>query len=148
MRLKNNQQVTLSKRADHGRHDTVKFAAPDQVLADDGLTKAIGAVDGADLRAMARLQQACIEQHRLMRHQRIALDLATFPHDAASQLIEQARQVVKRWKHEHLCSKDYIERWESILNLPPKEMSETIVSDMDGWGSALRQNSPWVGLHA
>lgn len=138
MNLESKLQVSMSKRAG----DVVLRRELAQLESEPS------AVDGADSRAAARLQQACIEQSRLMRHQRIALDLATFPHDAASQLIEQARQVVKRWKHEHLCSKDYIERWESILNLPPKEMSETIVSDMDGWGSALRQNSPWVGLYA
>lgn len=102
----------------------------------------------ADSRAMARLQQASVEQSRLIRHQRIALDLAISSHDARNQLIEQAKSMVNRWKNERLCSKDYIDRWESILNLPPKKMAETIVSDMEGWGPALRQNSPWVGVHA
>lgn len=102
----------------------------------------------ADSRAMARLQQASVEQRRLIRHQRIALDLAISPADARNKLIGQAKFMVGRWRDERLCSKDYIDRWESILNLPPKRMAEAIVSDMDGWGTALRQNSPWVGVHA
>ena len=45
-------------------------------------------------------------------------------------------------------SADYIQRWSDILQMPVKSMAAAIVSDQDGWGNALRQNSPWVGEHA
>lgn len=99
-------------------------------------------------RAMARLQQAMVEQRRLIRHQRIALDLAMLPANERNQLIAQAKAMVARWKNERICSQDYVDRWQSILNLAPEEMAAAIISDMDGWGTALRQNSPWAGVHA
>lgn len=99
-------------------------------------------------RIFARMTQASVEKDRLIRHQRIALDLVLQPASATSALIQQAKSMVTRWRGEDLCSKDYIERWDEILNLPPRKMAETIVSDIDGWGAALRQNSPWVGVHA
>lgn len=99
-------------------------------------------------RALARMTQASVEKDRLIRHQHIALDLALQPPSATSGLIQQARSMVNRWRDEGLCSKDYIERWDEILSLPPRKMAATIVSDIDGWGTALRQNSPWVGVHA
>ncbi len=99
-------------------------------------------------RQFARLQQAVIEKDRLIRHQRIALDLTTLPAQARKAMIERALAVVERWRAQQLCSSDYIDRWSAILRLPPKKMSSTMVSDADGWGTALRQNSPWVGVHA
>ncbi|ABM39861.1 prevent-host-death protein (plasmid) [Polaromonas naphthalenivorans CJ2] len=99
-------------------------------------------------RVLARITQASVEKDRLIRHQRIALDLVLLPSNETSRLICNAMSIVNRWRNERLCSKDYIERWEEILRLQPKEMAEAIVSDMDGWGPSLRQNSPWVGLHA
>lgn len=99
-------------------------------------------------RRFARLQQSVIEKDRLIRHQRIALDLATLPAQACKAMIERALAVVERWRKERLCSLDYIDRWSAILRLPPKEMASAMVSDADGWGTALRQNSPWVGVHA
>lgn len=99
-------------------------------------------------RVVARITQASVEKDRLIRHQRIALDLALLPPSEASRLIRNAMSVVNRWRNERLCSKDYIEKWDEILHLPPKKMAEIIVSDMDGWGPSMRQNSPWVGVHA
>lgn len=99
-------------------------------------------------RLVARMRQAAVEKDRLIRHHRIALDLALFPADRARALVQQARGMVEKWRDGHLCSSDYIERWEQVLNLAPKKMAEVIVSDMDGWGTAMRQNSPWVGVHA
>jgi hypothetical protein len=61
-------------------------------------------------------------------------------------MIGEALKVVERWRRERLCSDDYIDRWSEILRQPVREMAITMVSDADGWGPALRQNSPWVGL--
>jgi PHD/YefM family antitoxin component YafN of YafNO toxin-antitoxin module len=99
-------------------------------------------------RQLARANQAMVEKDRLNRHHRIALDLVTMPLAKRDQLIQNARAVVDRWKNERLCSADYIQKWEQILNLDPVAMASTMVSDVDGWGPSLRQNSPWVGVRA
>ena len=99
-------------------------------------------------RLLARLNQRLTEQSRLIRHQRVAIDLVTLPAAARNTLIGRAQAVVDRWRQERLCSADYIDRWSEILRLPAREMALRMVSDMDGWGAALRQNSPWVGVHA
>jgi hypothetical protein len=101
-----------------------------------------------DARRLARLSQAGVEKDRLIRHQRIALDLLTLPAGQIQALIDNARAVVNRWRQERLCSADYIERWTEILALPPQKMALRMVSDASGWGTSLRQNSPWVGVHA
>lgn len=99
-------------------------------------------------RQLARVKQAMIEKDRLIRHQKIAFDLATSAPDKRNSMIKEARAMVQRWRVERLCSSDYIERWEKILKMKPQAMAATMVSDADGWGPSLRQNSPWVGLHA
>ncbi|MDO8767225.1 MAG: type II toxin-antitoxin system Phd/YefM family antitoxin [Burkholderiaceae bacterium] len=105
-------------------------------------------IDPKAERRLARLNQSLVERNRLIRHQKIAIDLLTLPSSESAQLIENAHAMVKRWSKEHLCSADYIQRWSDILNMPLKQMAAAIVSDDDGWGTALRQNSPWVGEHA
>ena len=97
-------------------------------------------------RQLARAQQAMLEKDRLNRHHRIAFDLITLPAAKRNQLVKAARAVVERWRVERLCSADYIQQWEEILQLKPAEMASAMVSDLDGWGNALRQNSPWVGV--
>ncbi|MES2977463.1 MAG: hypothetical protein V4731_03495 [Pseudomonadota bacterium] len=72
----------------------------------------------------------------------------TLPQPERARLIADALATVDRWKNEDLCSMDYIQKWVQILSLPPAEMAAVIVSDIDGWGLALRQNSPWVGVRA
>lgn len=99
-------------------------------------------------RKQARLQQTLVEKDRLVRHQRIALDLVTATPKERAAMIAQALKVVERWRQERLCSDDYIDRWSAILRKPVREMALTMISDAEGWGTALRQNSPWVGLHA
>lgn len=101
-----------------------------------------------EARQLARLQQALVEKDRLIRHQHIALDLVTAPAARRRAMVEQAVAVVDLWAQRQLCSQDYIDRWSTMLALPPADMAMAMVSDMDGWGTALRQNSPWVGLHA
>lgn len=103
---------------------------------------------GQSARQLARERHAILEKDRLIRHQRIALDLTTLAPDRRDRLIKDARAVVSRWRAERLCSIDYIQRWEHILEMAPEEMALAIVSEADEWGPALRQNSPWVGVHA
>ena len=104
--------------------------------------------DEAQARSLARLRQSVIEKERLIRHQRIAFDLVTASAAERKKMIARAREVVERWRREQLCSLDYIERWSAILQLPVKQMAVQMTSDDNAWGPALRQNSPWVGLHA
>ena len=98
-------------------------------------------------RQLARANQAAVEQNRLIRHHKVAFNLATADDNKCALLVEGARTVVARWRAERICSADYIQRWEDILSMPPRQMALAIVSDTDGWGPFLRQNSPWVGLH-
>ena len=98
-------------------------------------------------RLAARAQQAAVEQERLDRHHRIANDLLSLPGNAREALIADAREVVTQWQAERLCSVDYVERGTIILAMTPSDMAATIMSDADGWGTALRQNSPFVGVH-
>lgn len=99
-------------------------------------------------RKLARLQQAMVERDRLIRHQRIAMDLLTLPAPKVAAMVGRARATVERWRAEGLCSADYIERWSDLLAMPPKELAQAMVAEADEWGPALRQNSPWVGAHA
>lgn len=110
------------------------------------LAQNIGAEKSA--RQLARANQAMIEQNRLIRHHKIAFDLATLDDDQLAQLIGDAQAVVARWRAERICSADYIQKWATILSMQPRQMASAIVSDVDGWGPSLRQNSPWVGVHA
>lgn len=91
---------------------------------------------------LARAEQRNIESHRLVKHQKIALQLVVDP-DAAAPLIRQATETVSRWEREKLCSHHYIDRWHHLLALPVRELAQEMCGDMDGWGKALRQNSPW-----
>lgn len=77
-------------------------------------------------------------------HQKIAIRLLTLPAQQQCTLIRQARAVVERWRAENLCSKDRIDRWQSLLELPVDELAAAMMSDAEGWGNALRQNSPWA----
>ncbi len=99
-------------------------------------------------RQLARARQALVEKERLIRHHRIAMDLLKLPAKDRDVLVERAAKVVAIWREQKLCSADYVDRWSEILRLPPLDMAAAIVSDADGWGAALRQNSPWVGVCA
>lgn len=118
------------------------------VAAPGYFTGVSAAQDEQAARRLARANQSVVEKDRLIRHQRIALDLVTLPADERDRMIEQALAVVQRWRQERLCSSDYIERWSALLKLPAVALAMAMVSDADGWGPALRQNSPWVGVHA
>ncbi len=100
-----------------------------------------------DERAAARARTAEVEEARLRRHRLIAHDLLMLPADERDALIEHARGWVQRYRADGLCSRAYVVRWSKILELPAPAIAEAIVSDMDGWGRALRQCSPWVGIH-
>lgn len=95
-------------------------------------------------RRAARAGQALVEKDRLIKHQRLAIDLVLMPASRREALIDQARAEVQRWRRERLCSEDYIARWEALLALPVEELARAMASDSLEWGTALRQNSPWL----
>jgi PHD/YefM family antitoxin component YafN of YafNO toxin-antitoxin module len=139
----------LMKAAEQGpvaieRHQKVQVI----VMKPEHLAASRSQPDPKAERRLARLNQSLIERDRLIRHQKIAIELLTQPKADGAKLIKRAQAMVERWRTEGLCSADYIERWAAILKLPIKQMAAAIVSDSEGWGTALRQNSPWVGDQA
>ncbi|MGE3349337.1 MAG: type II toxin-antitoxin system Phd/YefM family antitoxin [Ramlibacter sp.] len=98
-----------------------------------------------DERRRARDEQQRVEQGRLMAHQRIGIALLAHK-DRQKPLLAAAQREVKRWAALRLCSQDYIDRWAEWLALPVAELVERMCSDADGWGTAMRQNSPFAAL--
>lgn len=95
-------------------------------------------------RRAARAAQALVEKDRLIKHQRLAIDLMLMRRPQREALIARARAEVERWRRDCLCSEDYIARWETLLGLPVEELVRAMASDSPEWGAALRQNSPWL----
>lgn len=94
-------------------------------------------------RREARLRQAGVEDQRLIKHLRIGTRLLAAPPQEAQAIVGRAAERVDVWEREGLCSRDYIERWRALLARPRAELVEAMCGDADGWGAALRQNSPW-----
>ena len=99
-----------------------------------------------DPRLQARALQQQREQQRLMRHQQLAIDLLCAAPAQQAHVLQSAHAVVARWAHEGLCSADYIARWQAWLALPLQQLAPLMCSDAEGWGPAMRQNSPFVKL--
>ncbi|TFY98693.1 type II toxin-antitoxin system Phd/YefM family antitoxin [Ramlibacter rhizophilus] len=95
-----------------------------------------------DERRQARQAQQRIEQERLLAHHRIAMELLVDKR-RRQELLDTARREVRRWSQQGLCSQDYIDRWSEWLSLPAAELAKQMCSDANGWGNAMRQNSPF-----
>jgi PHD/YefM family antitoxin component YafN of YafNO toxin-antitoxin module len=95
-------------------------------------------------RRAARSAQQLVERDRLIKHQKLAIDLLTMPPAKREKLLEQARAEVARWRQDRLCSVDYADRWDELLRLPVKDLARGMCEDPRGWGRGLRQNSPWT----
>lgn len=127
----------------HGRIKAL-MAAPEVWDSNSkSLDEAHRAVDQMK-RQLARAKQAELESQRLQRHAQLAVELLSAPRSRQDALIAQARAMLKKWKDERLVSEDYIGKWEQLLGLPVKQLASAIVGDADGWGRALRQNTPFV----
>lgn len=94
-------------------------------------------------RREARLKQAAVEDQRLIKHLRIGTRLLAAPPQEAEAMVGRALARVAQWEREGLCSPDYVERWRAMLAQPRAQLVESMCGDADGWGAALRQNSPW-----
>ena len=57
--------------------------------------------------------------------------------------VAEARQQVALWRSKNLCSADYIEAWESLLNVPV-QAAEVLEDAFSSSAVQLRQNSPFV----
>lgn len=100
--------------------------------------------DALDERQAARVEQRRIELQRLMAHQRLGLQLLCAPRVRQASRIRAALKEVQRWERQGLCSADYVLRWRKWLDLPLQRLVQTMCSDAAGWGSAMRQNSPFA----
>jgi hypothetical protein len=94
----------------------------------------------------AREAQRDVELGRLLAHQAIAIDLLVARARRRDALRAAARKEVDRWERDGLCSKDYIELWRKWLRKPVATLARLMTSDPDGWGNAMRQNSPFALL--
>lgn len=94
-------------------------------------------------RKLARAQQSGVELDRLQRHAKLAVDLLASSADQQRLILTEAKARVARWRVQTSCSEDYISRWDRLLSLPVQELAKEMVSDCDGWGNALRQNTPF-----
>ena len=94
-------------------------------------------------RREARLIQSGIDKDRLVRHLRVATALLSAKRPAAKAMLARAHALVDRWERDRLCSRDYVERWRNLLDLPIPQLAQEMCGDAGGWGTALRQNSPW-----
>lgn len=96
-----------------------------------------------DERRRERNAQQQVALGRLAAHQRIGVQLLGDLEQRKS-LLDAAQSEVRRWAERRLCSQDYIDRWTEWLALPPAELVERMCADADGWGNAMRQNSPFT----
>ncbi|GAB4216761.1 MAG: hypothetical protein Fur007_17430 [Rhodoferax sp.] len=95
-------------------------------------------------RQQARSDQQHRELQRLMRHQQLAIDLLCATPAKQTVMLQAAQAQVERWAKEGLCSADYIHRWRRWLAMPVQQLAPLMCSDAQGWGAAMRQNSPFI----
>lgn len=92
-----------------------------------------------DPRQLARLQQAKIEESRFAEHQPVA---AMLRGDRCNEVVEYARMQVQKWRDHRLCSHDYIEAWEQLLDDPLG--AAAVLEERSPLGQRLRQNTPFA----
>jgi len=97
-----------------------------------------------DERRLARAAQRQVELNRLMAHQQLGIELLCAEPAQLRRHIEAARREIDRWEERQLCSADYIARWRAWLELPVKQLVPRMCSEAEGWGRAMRQNSPFT----
>lgn len=60
-------------------------------------------------------------------------------------IVDEARHVLLRWRHEGRIDERYAHRWEQLLEQPIPEIRRALVSDSPD-ADDLRQNSPFAGV--
>jgi PHD/YefM family antitoxin component YafN of YafNO toxin-antitoxin module len=99
-----------------------------------------------EARRAARAAQQLVEMDRLVLHQRLAIELLLMPKTKRTALVRRARGEVARWRRDRLCTPDYADRWEALLERPVEDLARTMSSQALEEGTALRQNSPWPAV--
>lgn len=94
-------------------------------------------------RRAARAAQLLVDKDRLIRHQQWAIELLLMPRARRAQVIQRARAEVAKWRRLRLCSPDYADRWDELLDQPVDVLVRAMASDEPADSTALRQNSPW-----
>lgn len=61
------------------------------------------------------------------------------------QLIDGARQRLRRWREEDRIHPRWADEWETVLSMPPPRIAKAISAD-DPHARALRQTSPFAGV--
>ncbi len=128
----------------HLAHSPVTIARHNKAVAVVMLPAAAAAAALPNPRLQARADQQQREQQRLMRHQQLAIALLCAPAAQQALQLQAAQAVVARWASEGLCSADYIARWQTWLALPLQQLAPLMCGDAQGWGPAMRQNSPFT----
>ena len=97
-----------------------------------------------DERRAARAAQREVEVARLVAHQKIGIELLCASAAERRRRIASASREVDRWEAGRLCSRDYIDRWRDWLAQPLPKLVRLMCSEAQGWGTAMRQNSPFA----
>ena len=105
--------------------------------------RVLAGLDLSNERRAARLAQQRVELSRLLWHQRLSIELLCLPASERRKILLRASDEVQRWQDQRLCSADYIDRWRKWLALDLRQLARTMCGDADGWGNAMRQNSPF-----
>ena len=108
----------------------------------------LGRQEVMDERRAARAAQQQVELRRLIAHQQIGIELLCAPRGEQRARVAAALHEVDRWEAGKLCSDDYIAGWRKWLALPVRELVQRMCSDAQGWGTAMRQNSPFAVVAA
>lgn len=95
----------------------------------------------ADVQRLARQDKQKIDEQRLKKHLPVARALRD--PTQAPLIVAEARQQVALWRNKSLCSVDYIEAWERLLNVPV-QAAEVLEDAFSSSAVQLRQNSPFV----
>ena len=94
-------------------------------------------------RRAARAAQVLVVKDRLIRHQRWAIELMSMCQGRRDEAILRARAEVAKSRRLGLCSSDYANRWDDLLQQPVADLVRAMASDEAADSASLRQNSPW-----
>ena len=121
-----------------------------QTLSGLGLQLSVGAEQGAAPSAPVVAQIEARDGQRLYgerlarAHDRIAARLALDAMDLGD--IERARDQVRKWADQHICSQWYVDEWTRILGGSGREIAAKMLALGKADSSALFQNTPFAFL--
>lgn len=93
-------------------------------------------------RKVARKNQQDVNESRRQKHLPVALALRDPLR--VKEVIASAKQYVDMWRAKGLCSRDYIDAWDNLLNHPDR--AADILEAKSSDAAQLRQNSPFVSI--